>query len=203
MQAQQVINFYSHLSRATGWCSNFYPVSIKLTFRGRTIYFETSEHVYQVHKFLVYPKKLAKETQQYIDIIAHVKTPGAAAALGRQTANTPGVRNPHQIPEFHEGLSDEVVKIIKGLTLSEIIDLYQKIGISQRADWEKVKDDVMRNVVRIKFKQNPELAQKLLATGSSVLVEHTKNDKYWGDGGDGTGKNMLGKILMEIRDHKN
>jgi hypothetical protein len=25
-------------------------------------------------------------------------------------------------------------------------------------------------------------------------------DSYWGDGGDGSGKNMLGKILMRVRD---
>jgi predicted NAD-dependent protein-ADP-ribosyltransferase YbiA (DUF1768 family) len=23
---------------------------------------------------------------------------------------------------------------------------------------------------------------------------------YWGDGGDGSGKNMLGRILMEVRE---
>jgi predicted NAD-dependent protein-ADP-ribosyltransferase YbiA (DUF1768 family) len=33
-----------------------------------------------------------------------------------------------------------------------------------------------------------------------MIIEHTKNDNYWADGGDGSGKNMLGKILMEIRD---
>jgi len=32
------------------------------------------------------------------------------------------------------------------------------------------------------------------------LVENTANDHYWGDGGDGSGKNMLGKILMQVRD---
>jgi hypothetical protein len=32
------------------------------------------------------------------------------------------------------------------------------------------------------------------------LVEHTENDSYWADGGDSSGKNMLGKILMEVRD---
>jgi N-glycosidase YbiA len=30
-------------------------------------------------------------------------------------------------------------------------------------------------------------------------VEHTRNDAYWGDGGDGTGKNRLGQLLMELR----
>jgi predicted NAD-dependent protein-ADP-ribosyltransferase YbiA (DUF1768 family) len=33
------------------------------------------------------------------------------------------------------------------------------------------------------------------------VVEHTTNDAYWGDGGDGQGKNMLSQILMEVREH--
>jgi hypothetical protein len=68
-----------------------------------------------------------------------------------------------------------------------------------RTDWEQVKDDVMREVVSAKFNQHKSLRETLLATGDAILVEHTVNDKYWGDGGNGTGKNMLGKILMEIR----
>ena len=32
------------------------------------------------------------------------------------------------------------------------------------------------------------------------FVEHTENDSYWGDGGDGSGKNMLGQILMDVRE---
>ena len=68
-----------------------------------------------------------------------------------------------------------------------------------RKDWEKVKDDVMRDAVRAKFNQYPELGKILTETGDAELIEHTKNDSYWADGGDGKGKNMLGKILMEIR----
>ncbi len=69
-----------------------------------------------------------------------------------------------------------------------------------RSDWEQVKDDIMREVVLAKFKQCKSCRDTLLSTGEAVLVEHTVNDKYWGDGGDGKGKNMLGKILMEVRD---
>lgn len=68
-----------------------------------------------------------------------------------------------------------------------------------RADWESVKDDVMRDAVGAKIEQHPSLRALLLGTGDAELIEHTKNDNYWGDGGDGTGRNMLGKILMEIR----
>ena len=36
--------------------------------------------------------------------------------------------------------------------------------------------------------------------GDAKLVEHTTNDSYWGDGGDGRGRNMLGQLLMQVRD---
>ena len=68
-----------------------------------------------------------------------------------------------------------------------------------RSDWEVVKDDIMRLAVFEKFRQNPAIRRELLATGHATLIEHTKNDNYWADNGDGTGKNMLGIILMETR----
>lgn len=69
-----------------------------------------------------------------------------------------------------------------------------------RQDWESVKDHVMLDAVRAKFEQNAVIAQVLLGTHSAILVEHTSADSYWGDGGDGNGKNMLGKILMKVRE---
>jgi hypothetical protein len=68
-----------------------------------------------------------------------------------------------------------------------------------RPDWEAAKDDVMRDALYAKFTQHPKLRDVLLATGDAVIIEHTKNDNYWGDGGDGSGKNRLGELLMELR----
>ncbi len=68
-----------------------------------------------------------------------------------------------------------------------------------RRDWESVKVDVMRRVVRAKFLQHRHLGDVLVSTGDAEIVEHTARDSYWGDGGDGKGKNMLGRILMEVR----
>jgi ribA/ribD-fused uncharacterized protein len=68
-----------------------------------------------------------------------------------------------------------------------------------RRDWESVKEDIMRQALRAKFTQHPELRELLLATGDAKLVEHTNNDRYWGDGGDGSGRNRLGLLLMELR----
>ena len=69
-----------------------------------------------------------------------------------------------------------------------------------RNDWEAVKNDIMREAVMAKFTQNKQLKSLLLATGDVKIIEHTSNDRYWGDGGDGSGNNMLGIILMEVRD---
>ncbi len=69
-----------------------------------------------------------------------------------------------------------------------------------RADWEAVKDDVMLTALRAKFTQHPDLRALLLGTGDAHLIEHTANDRYWADGGDGSGRNRLGELLMQIRD---
>ena len=74
-----------------------------------------------------------------------------------------------------------------------------KVSRWRRSDWESVKDDVMLKALHMKFRQHEKLRRKLLETGEKKLIEHTSNDSYWGDGGDGSGRNMLGKLLMQVR----
>jgi ribA/ribD-fused uncharacterized protein len=68
-----------------------------------------------------------------------------------------------------------------------------------RQDWEECKVNVMREALLAKVEQHPVIKSILLSTGDCTIVEHTANDAYWGDGGDGQGHNMLGKLLMEVR----
>lgn len=68
-----------------------------------------------------------------------------------------------------------------------------------REDWESVKEQVMYVAVLAKFTQHDSLRATLVGTGDAKLVEHTENDSYWGDGGNGKGKNRLGHILMRVR----
>lgn len=68
-----------------------------------------------------------------------------------------------------------------------------------RKDWESVKIDIMRQALVAKFTQHAGLKELLLSTGDRSLIEGTASDAYWGDGGDGSGKNMLGQLLMEVR----
>eukprot|EP00731_Ephydatia_muelleri_P002146 Em0001g2146a len=69
-----------------------------------------------------------------------------------------------------------------------------------RSDWETVKLDVMYKALLAKFSQHNNLKALLLRTGKRELIEHTSNDKFWGDGGDGCGQNNLGKLLMRVRE---
>ena len=69
-----------------------------------------------------------------------------------------------------------------------------------RKDWESAKVNIMRTALIAKFSQHTNLEELLLSTEYSKLVEHTPNDSFWGDGGNGKGKNMLGRLLMQIRD---
>jgi ribA/ribD-fused uncharacterized protein len=69
-----------------------------------------------------------------------------------------------------------------------------------RRDWEHVKENVMREALVAKFTQHTDLREILLGTGDALLIEHTENDSYWGDGGDGSGRNRLGRLLMEVRE---
>jgi ribA/ribD-fused uncharacterized protein len=79
----------------------------------------------------------------------------------------------------------------------------KKIGhfIKIRADWNRIKDDVMLKGLKAKF-AIPDLREKLLATGDAAIEEaNSWNDKIWGvDINTGKGENRLGKMLVTIRD---
>lgn len=69
----------------------------------------------------------------------------------------------------------------------------------RRPDWDDVKVDIMRDILRAKARQHEYVRRKLLATGDRELVENSWRDDFWGWGPNRDGKNMLGKLWMEIR----
>jgi ribA/ribD-fused uncharacterized protein len=58
----------------------------------------------------------------------------------------------------------------------------------------------MKRALEEKFAQHGKLREILLATGDAVLMENSQEDYFWGIGANGTGKSMLGKLLMDIRE---
>lgn len=67
-----------------------------------------------------------------------------------------------------------------------------------RPDWMEIRVDVMRNLLLQKFNQST--YRDLLLATEGQYIEETNNwgDRFWGV--DGTGKNMLGVLIMQIRD---
>lgn len=71
--------------------------------------------------------------------------------------------------------------------------------VTIRPDWEDIKVRTMGQLLRAKF-HNPLRASLLLATGDAVLIEENNwGDKFWGCE-MGEGLNVLGTLLMEIRE---
>ena len=76
--------------------------------------------------------------------------------------------------------------------------------------WDQHKKEIVFRGNMLKFSQNEELKQYLLSTGNRTLVEANKHDRIWGIGmysddrqllrTELWGKNLLGKILMEVRE---
>lgn len=167
----QVINFYRE-SGLYGELSNFFLLSVPLSYNNRS--YTTSEHLYQSLKFLGPMASL--RSIEYADCIRTASTPNKAKILARQKCG--GGYNWQK-------------------ELRTVIEKYK--DIKPREDWEDVKADVMLLCLKLKFQQNLRCRKVLLSTGDCLLVEHTSNDEYWGDGGNGIGQNMLGKLLMQVR----
>lgn len=106
--------------------------------------------------------------------------------------------------------SDRRRKIRNADTPMESAKLGRADETEIRDGWFKydLKGYFMRDLVWIKFKQNPKLAKKLVETGDAYLIE----GNYWHDNYFGAcycedchhsgeqPKNWLGRILMDVRE---
>lgn len=103
-----------------------------------------------------------------------------------------------QAQKFFGTEYEEVIRLLDNPM--KAAEMGRNRNLPLREDWERVKDDIMRRVVCAKFTQNKEIRDILISTGKETIIEKTTNDYYWGCGKDGSEKNMLGIILMEIRE---
>lgn len=114
----------------------------------------------------------------------------------------------YQSKKFEDPKFQETVRLLK--TAREAKDIahnyksYIKNGVEievpkVRPDWESVKYNVMKDALRYKVQQHDGIKFELLSTGEEYIVEDSPFDYTWGIG-NGTGKNLLGKAWMEIRE---
>ena len=102
-----------------------------------------------------------------------------------------------QAQKFAEKAHQE--KIRKAASPMKAAQLGRSRKVRILKNWDNMRDNVMYDALKAKFTQHENLKNMLLETEDSILIEHTENDSYWGDGGNGTGKNKLGKLLMRLR----
>lgn len=131
--------------------------------------------LYQTNEHFFQAKKYmgraaSKTDREYAELIRAATTP----ALAKKLAN----KELHDTPKWIRDMADRA---------------------HVRRDWEHVKDNLMLKAIRMKFSTNERCKRVLISTGDAKLFEHTKNDTYWADGGDGKGKNMLGRLLEQVR----
>jgi len=102
-----------------------------------------------------------------------------------------------QAQKFEDKAYQEKIRKTKSPMKAAELGRSRKVKIKK--NWDNIKDNMMYQVVLEKFRQHEDLKTLLLDTKDAILVEHTEQDAYWGDGGNGKGKNRLGKTLMQVR----
>lgn len=105
----------------------------------------------------------------------------------------------YQGQKFDDMSHKEMIRRCQSPTLAKA--MAEKLTLSHlRKDWHLHKEEIMHKVLLAKFTQHPDLGEKLLSSAGRMLIEHTCNDSFWGNGGNGAGQNRLGHLLMRVRD---
>lgn len=110
---------------------------------------------------------------------------------------------------FHD--AERYTAILRANSPQECKHLGKQVAPFDPEAWNAVKYDIVKTGNRAKYEQNPDLKKMLLNTGSAILAEASPWDKIWGIGldaeaaaktgpDDWPGENLLGKILMELRE---
>lgn len=90
-------------------------------------------------------------------------------------------------------------EILRAPSAHEAFKIAERYKKDRRPDWDSMKVEIMRAILRAKVDQHEYVRRKLLATGDRELVENSWRDDFWGWGPNRDGQNMLGRLWMEVR----
>jgi ribA/ribD-fused uncharacterized protein len=209
--SRRVIRFYSHFRDAYKQFSNFFSavVTIFVPVLGKAVPFATSEHAFQAGKAVTAEAALQVANAE---TAADAKKAGGKGKLVMASywekpydAKMWSVTHKAEVDLFdtltgrddnnnnnknnNEARPTENKEVASSPSLS---------GKDSSSGWQN-RDFWMFAVVWHKFSQHADLEKILVGTGDAILVEHTRNDSYWADGGNGTGQNKLGQVLELVR----
>lgn len=106
----------------------------------------------------------------------------------------------YQASKFYKCTPKIVYAIRNSFSAHEAQKIARENKMFQRKDWDKIKLQIMEEILRAKVQQNPYVLKKLLQTKNYTIVEDSPKDNYWGWGPYRNGENMLGRLWMKIRD---
>ncbi len=96
--------------------------------------------------------------------------------------------------------NEEIIeKLFRSRSVDEVYRIAQDHKSERRADWDEVKIDLMKDILKEKMKQHPIIETMLIESGDRPLIKDTWKDNFWGWGPNKDGKNMLGVLWMEVR----
>jgi hypothetical protein len=121
----------------------------------------------------------------------------AAFPISLDGKRWPTTEHYFQAQKFEDAAYREKIRKTNSPMIAARLGRSRKVKL--RRNWESIKIDAMRRAVHAKFDSHPELQELLLSTGDEQIVEDTTRDEFWGCGSSRTGKNWLGRILMEVR----
>lgn len=90
-------------------------------------------------------------------------------------------------------------QILNAKTPGEAAKIGRDRSNPMKKNWDNIKTEVMYEVLQAKFAQHSRLKKILMDTQDAILIEDSPVDYFWGCGSDGSGKNMLGRLLMRLR----
>lgn len=129
----------------------------------------------------LYPDALVEAGAEGVDLLASIDWPDGETFF----------------QAFKAERFEEVVAIATSFSPGQAKSLGRRCKM--RPDWSAVRVEVMRQALAHKFAPGTELADRLLATETKVLIEGTMwHDRIWGVY-QGEGLNLLGVLLMEQR----
>lgn len=185
-----VVIFSSPVSENTGFLHNDYSA---IEFLGFSMVidgvpYRSVQHYYQS----------AKHTGEYAQLIRDTRAPAHARILGRMETIEDSMRARPTVNWANDSRL-EIDALVKRADRSHF----------NAADWDARRVDVMRKGIIAKFRQNPTLGKKLMATGSDSIIYLERpiygpdHIYFWGakrgEDGQFEGSNILGALLIEVR----
>ena len=121
--------------------------------------------------------------------------------LPEKTLRFPTVEHYYQAAKHLKSDRNLAISILEAGAVHKAFQLSLTKKVSDKR-WRNLREECMDFGVRSKF-VNDANAALLKKTGAKQIVLHQGDDEFWGDAGDGSGKNKIGLLLQRIRDDLN